>query len=402
MDEYFTIREDNGLRLIVPAHSAAVGNAAWHPHNLWWRSRVETTYGDVVSQGFGKFFNLGQGPETLNIGLKDVARACESGDAVATLKLDGSLLIRSVYQGRVMLRTRGSFGFEHLDNAFEMEEFQQKYPALFDPTIAGNYSTLLEWVSPNNTIVLKYPEPALTVIGAVDHRAMTYVSLSELQDFARIFGVPLVHTFPLTVKGWEDMNADLEKNREIEGYVIRLNREQSLVKVKCLPYLTKHALKSRLTSETLADMYFQYGRPDFGGFIAKFSCDFDEETAMWAMPAISSLYDGVRELVRIEAHIQEKVDAAHRLVEHDILVNSRLSAEEGIRRLARKEFAIATQKEYGRTKKFAYAMAAYLGETHDFPKLLKSVLLQNTKQIELSFLKPGRDDLEPDDGLEVG
>jgi len=375
------------MRLITPSHSAAVGNAAWSRDNLWWRSRVETVKGELVSQGFGKFFNLGMGPLDLNIGLADVAKAVDRGDALATLKLDGSLLIRSVYKGKVILRTRGSFTYEHLDNAFEMEEFKRKYPLLFDPIFAYNYSLLLEWVSPNNVIVIKYPEPELVIVGAVDHRTMSYVRAEELKAFAEMTDMTdmkMVDFFPLTKKGWEDLYANLDSNHEVEGYVIRLNNEQRLVKVKCAPYLTKHSLKSRLDSETLADMYFQYGRPDFSGFVTEFGKSFDEEVAMWAMPAIASLYDGVRELNAIERHITEKV----------------AKRREG--GLSRKEFAIVTQNEYGKTKKFAFAMNLFLGIHGDKnDKLLKSILLQNTKQIEMSFLKAGRDDLEPDDGLEV-
>lgn len=391
MSEHFNIREENGLRLIIPSHGAAVGNAAWTPRNVWWRSRVETTNGDLVSQGFGKFFNLGQGPSGLNVSLDDVASAVERGDAFATLKLDGSLLIRSIHKGRVYLRTRGSFGYEHLENAFEVEEFKNKHPILFDPKWAENYSILLEWVSPNNTIVLKYAEPALNVIGAVDHRAMSYVRLRELEAFAYLINAPLIEFFPLTTKGWIDLYADLEHNKVIEGYVIRINNEQTLVKVKCAHYLTKHALKSNLTSEKLADMYFQYGRPNFSEFIHKFGEAFDEETAMWAMPAISSLYDGVREMERIEAHIFAKV-AAVRLNEKKREETAHSWEIEAIRRMARKDFALAAQSDYGSTKKFAFAMSVYLGETAKFDKLLKSILLQNSKQMELSFLKAGRDD----------
>lgn len=379
MRDFWSIRVENGMRLITPSHSAAVGNAAWTRDNLWWRSRVETVRGELVSQGFGKFFNLGMGPLDLNIGLTDVAKAVAHGDAIATLKLDGSLLIRSVYKGNIVLRTRGSFTYEHLDNAFEMDEFKRKYPLLFDPVFAYNYSLLLEWVSPNNTIVIKYPEPELILVGAVDHRSMSYMRSEELKSLADMIDVKMVDYFPLTTKGWEDLYANLESNHEIEGYVIRLNNEQSLVKVKCAPYLTKHSLKSRLDSETLADMYFQYGRPDFTGFMAEFSKAFDEEVAMWAMPAIASLYDGVRNLNAIEEHIVEKV-AQRR--------------EEG---LSRKEFAIVTQNEYGKTKKFSLAMNLFLGLKDKNEKLLKSILLQNTKQIEMSFMKAGRDDLEPDD-----
>jgi len=385
MNEYFNIQEKDGLRLIVPAHSAAIGNAGWTPKNVWWRSRVETLDGQVVSQGFGKFFNVGQGPDDLRIAINDIAQAIEHNDALATLKIDGSLLIRSVYNNKVYLRTRGSFGYSHLENAFEIDtEFTKKYPKLFDVGFAKNHSLLFEWVSPFNTIVIKYPEPALYLIGAVDHRTMSYVRMSELTEIGQILNIPVTQFFPLTSQGWADLYTDLEKNKDIEGYVIRLRHEQSLVKVKCAHYLTKHALKSNLTTEKLADMYFQYGRPTFSQFVDKFKESFDEEITMWAMPAISTLYDGVRELEAIEQHIQTKVTNWKTARERKE-TEARPRNIDNIRREDRKEFAIRAQQEYGHTKKFAYAMSVYLGEMANREKLLKSLLLQNTKQVDLSI-----------------
>lgn len=373
-NEFFTVREENGLRLIIPAHHAAVGNAAWNPHNLWRRSRVETLDCRVVSQGFGKFFNLGHGPEGLQITLDDVARACARGDALATLKVDGSLLIRSVHKDAVITRTRGSFSAEHLENAHELDKFRAEYPKVFDAHAYPNFSLLFEWVSPLNTIVMRYPYADITLIGAVDHTTMTYLPMDRLRGIAVALDVPIVKHWPLTIKGWDELYATLDSDRDIEGYVIRLNNEQDLVKVKCAPYLTRHALKSNLTTEGLAEMYFQYGRPSFQGFLDQFAKEYDEETATWAMPVIASLYDGVKHLIAIENHIRQSVEKR--------------------KAWTRKDVAIAFQNEYGQTKKFALAMNIWLNlsDVRSNP-LRKSILLQNTKQTERSmFSTPERED----------
>ncbi len=357
--------DERGLILIVPAKGGAVENRVWTKETIKYRSRVETEDGTPVSVGFHKFFNLGTGPEALQIKVEDIIAECGKS-AVATLKLDGSLLIRSVYQGQVMLRTRGSFGYDHLDNAGEMEGFQKKYPKIFDPTLYNNFSLLFEWVSPANVIVLKYPEPGLTLIGAVGHADLSYMPLDTLAYIAGKLAVPLVEHFSLTVEGWEKLNATLDSNQEIEGYVIRLHGEQDLVKVKCLPYLTKHALKSSLTTEKLADLYFEQGCPSFKVFSEKFIADFDEETYLWAMGAISALFDGVKEFNSILAHM--KGTAAKR------------------QGLSRKEAAIAGLAEYGQTKRFSTYMNLWEGKPVK-TDLLKSILLQTTKQVELGMFK---------------
>ena len=163
--EHFLIREQDGLRLITPKSSAAFDDQIWNPDNLHFRSRVESLDGETVSQGFKKFMNLGQGPDGVRVDTAAVVAACARGDAVATLKIDGSLIVRSVYQGRIILRTRGSFGYEHQDNAFEIEKCAQRYPRLLDPSYRTDSSLLLEWVSPTNVIIFKYDQAELVLDG---------------------------------------------------------------------------------------------------------------------------------------------------------------------------------------------------------------------------------------------
>lgn len=367
LSDMFNIKEERGLRLITPKHEAAVANAPWTKETLKYRSRVEDTYGNTVSQGFKKFFNLGSGPDGLRIEAKDVITAAERGDLVATLKVDGSLLIRSVHLGHLMLRTRGSFGYSHLDNEAEMGGFYTKYPEVFDPGRYVGISLLFEWVSPANQIVIKYKEPELTLIGAVRHRDLSYMKIHELKYVAETLQVPIVEAFPLTPLGWGHLQASLESRQDIEGYVLRMNGEQDLVKVKCPSYLTKHSLRSNLTTEDLADLYFQQGEPDFKTFCEDFANAYDEETCLWALGAISSLFDGVKVLNEILAHMRGK--AAER------------------KGWPRKEAALAGISEYGQTKRFSAYMMLWEGKEID-RDLKKSILLQNTKQVELGmFIK---------------
>lgn len=366
--EAFEYWPQDELRLIVPKQGkAGLGNGPWVDRDsLKFRSRVEDINGVTVSQGFKKFFNLGTGPEWCQIGAEDVLKRIEWRDAIATLKLDGSLLIRSVYRGKVMLRTRGSFTFEHLDNAAEMVGFQKLYPGLFDPALYPGASLLLEWTSPANVIVLKYHSPGLTLVGAVDHKSLDYFEMNRLSAVSKRLDVPLVEWFKLDPSGWDALQTALATNNEVEGWVIRLNNEQDLVKVKCAPYLTKHGLKSTLSSEKLADMWLQQGRPDYETFKASFIQAFDEETFLWAHGAISSLFDGTRTLAAIEQHMQQKaLERAH---------------------LSRKDAALAGLAEYGQTKRFAAYMNLWEGKPIE-EKLLKSILLQSTKQVEIGMFK---------------
>jgi hypothetical protein len=372
----FQVTERDALRLILPTRDTAVSNGAWAPDNLWLRSRIEDLVGQTVSQGFGKFFNLGMGPEWCVTRVEHIAAAAERSDAWASIKLDGSLFVRSVHHGRIILRTRGSFGYDHLDNGWEVDQiFHQKYPKLWDLSLFPDRSLLFEWTTPNNQIVMAYGEPQITLIGAVDHARMRYERFSWLEGTSDAIGVPLVQHWALDSAGLASMMNSVATEQRIEGWVVRLRGEQHLVRIKCDPYLAKHRLRSNLSTEGLTDLWYIQGCPTYVEFTRWFAEQYDEETAMWALPVISKLFDGVRVLNSIVNVIKTKVD--------DALRND----------MSRKDFAISMLSQYGQTKKFALCMNLFTGRT-DNAEVLKGILLQNTRQMELGMFKRSPEETE--------
>jgi hypothetical protein len=339
--EHFLIQERAGLRLIIPKKSSALADSIWTPENIHYRSRVETLRGETVSQGFKKFMNLGQGSEGLRVDTAAVIKACLAGDAVATVKIDGSLIVRSVYQGQVLLRTRGSFGYDHQENAFEIEECMRRYPRLLDPTYLPEHSLLLEWVSPTNVIILRYEQPDLILVGAIDHQDLRYLRLSDLQTVAADLDVLLVEFFRLDENGWAALYKSLAVDTEREGYVVRIHDEQTLVKVKCAPYLAKHAFKYGMSAGKLVDLWLQMDRPSEQGFVESLGREFDEETIMWALPFITNLFRWVRA-------VQEREEALRQEVEQ-------------CRTLSRKDFALRMQQQLS-PRDFAVAMLLWGGK----------------------------------------
>lgn len=325
-----TLREDlfkeqvNGdLVLLIPSHSNAVGNEGWNKSNLWYRSRIETTMGGrTISQGFGKFFNLGQGSDELRVDAHHVIDHIREGkEVIATLKYDGSCFIRSVYNGKVIFRTRGSFLYEHHDKASsELDEFLRLYPRLNDPEFYPEGSLLFEWVTPENQIVIKYNEPQLVIIGAVDHAngevsRQRYLSMVELELLSKICRVPLVEHFKIdSLEDWYAFYHETLQHKEIEGYVLRLNAQQTLVKIKSEPYITKHGIKSNLSFKSLVEFWLQHGRGSGEEIIRQLETQYDEEIVMWAMPFCIELEDAIDkwqadyERVRGEAEVLEHAD----------------------------------------------------------------------------------------------
>ena len=359
--EHFLIREQDNLRLITPKSSAAFDDQIWNPDNLQFRSRVETLDGETVSQGFKKFMNLGQGPDGVKVDTAAVVAACARGDAVATLKIDGSLIVRSVYQSRIILRTRGSFGYEHQDNAFEIEKCVQRYPRLLDPSYRPDISLLFEWVSPTNVIIFKYDEAELILVSGIRHDDYQYVQLDELQTIAADLGISLVEFFRLDQNGWADLYASLATDKDKEGYVIRINHEQDLVKVKCAPYLAKHAFKYNMSAGKLVDMWLQAERPSEQEFVEQLAHQFDEETIMWALPFIANLFGWVRAVTEHAAEIEQKVDQ--------------------LRHLPRKDFAIQMREELS-SRDFSLAMLFW--DKRDInDRLMRQMLEQESAETEV-------------------
>lgn len=358
--EFLVTENECGWKLIIPNHESNNRNDIWNRQTIWYRSRVVDANGTLLSQGFGKFWNLDSGPAEFNVTTRDVIRACEEGDAIATLKEDGSLIIRSVTKDSIIIRTRGSFGYANMDNVQEMEQLLDKYLKLYDPKLYTGYSLLFEWRSPTNQIVIRHTEPELVLIGAVDHTNMVYATMAELTDIAKTIGMPLVEHFKLDTQGWEKLYTELQSNTQIEGYVIRINGEQSLVKVKTPDYIKKHAFKSDLNISRLVDLWLIQQKPSFQDFCENIRLSFDDEILMYAMPLVSKMFDAIRQYKQQLDHLEMKAFA---------LIKANVS---------RKDYAIEMKAQYGDTKLFSLAMCLFTGKEID-NKIVSALIMQKVK-----------------------
>ena len=348
--EAFKVTEVGGLRLIMPHHSTAGSNDAWERDNLWLRSRVECMKNkDTISQGFGKFFNLGQGPDGLRIEPAHILDAIHNNRrVVATLKYDGSCLIRSVYKGEVFFRTRGSLKYEYHDNAqAEMEQFLAKYPKLADPTWEAGRSLLFEWVTPSFQIVIPYEEADLFLLGAVDHghrhySHLRYSTMEELEPISAESGVKLIEYHVIdSVKKWHEFYHETLNHREIEGYVLRMDDEQNLVKVKSTPYVTKHGIKSNLSFKSMVEFWLQHGQESvYQAILGQIEKLYDEEVVMWALPFIDNLFIAVDAWTKTYEELTKVAMASQHW--------------------ARKDFAVEMQKRYTGEDRIKFSMLMQL------------------------------------------
>lgn len=259
----FRIKEQDGLRLVVPLPS----KNDFAQSERHWRSLVVDEDGLIVSAGFPKFHSWGEhAGDTARL---RQALARNEDDLWFSEKLDGSLIIRSVIDGQVRLRTRGMLDASGAIGPILHELIARRHPDLMDPDLCPDASMLFEFVSPEHQIVIRYPRPALTLIGASDHSwPPRLAGRGDLEGLAAASGVDLVNTqtLPREPRLLREAVRGLHGR---EGVVIRCNGGQTLVKMKSAEYSSQHTTRFSFTPERVQAFAADYGVADEDEFIAQ-------------------------------------------------------------------------------------------------------------------------------------
>jgi len=280
--------------LIVPKKS----KHKWALDELHLRSLLLDTNGNIVSASLPKFFNLFENPEHD----KMFEGYLDNGEVRFAEKMDGSLIIRSVIDGHVNFRTRGShvladgFGFP------VMELVREKYPALLDASLFRDKSLLFEYTSPNNRIVLEYREPALTFLGYMnlyhDETLPKFFGFAHLiEKVAETTGTRPVqfHDLPMDINA---LRAEIAPWIGSEGIVAWCGNGAMLIKIKADEYLRIHRLKFHLSEDRVrkiawfADLNSVGELRDF--FFAR---GLDWESASFAEPFMTQFLEDKQDVV---------------------------------------------------------------------------------------------------------
>lgn len=241
--------------LVVP-HKAMW---SWQKEELDFRSLMCRPDGTVVSAGYPKFFNFGENSENDDI----VKTGLADKRTIFTEKVDGSLIIRSVIDGKVHFRTRGcEIIAEDLREDVE-RLIRDRYSKLLDPELhRPEHSMLLEFISPKNQIIIRYADTDLI------HLGWSFFGLGKLKIFppaqeAYKHGVML--EFPKPVKiieanfSVEELRTNVQTWNHQEGVVTCTklkNGEIRLCKFKSTWYLRLHALKAQTNEKSLREFCY--------------------------------------------------------------------------------------------------------------------------------------------------
>lgn len=212
----------------------------WSDTLAWCRGLViNRESGGIVARGFRKFWNIEQ-----------VADRVPTGEPQFYEKVDGSLIIAFLYDGQLVMASRGSF---QSDQAEEARLIASEYSGFVDLLRPG-YSYLFEVVYPANRIVVDYGETrdlvALAVINTEDGNDNWY----EWNRFNSSYPGRTVCKYPfMSLLKAEFASQDGEGGEDAEGYVL-VWPNGFRAKFKFQNYTRLHRLLTRLTARDIWQM----------------------------------------------------------------------------------------------------------------------------------------------------
>lgn len=313
--------------LVQPVHIGAV----WRPDTLIFRSSVWAKDGTLVSAGLKKFFNDQEKPE-----IDPLPASIKNGSLFE--KIDGSLLIWTVINGRLVARTRGTVDAEkQIDNGYEIAYLKEKFPGIVKLAYDfPGHSILTEWTTPTNVIVLRYEDqPTMRLLGVIRHSTYTYLPQKVVDVIAKQYD--LIRPQRYSFDSLDDMRNTVAAFQGKEGICFYYNDDQCIRKFKSTSYLRLHRVKSEVSSlEKVMDLYLDrwvidghfYSYDEFFSYLEK---TFDFEIAVMARGHVSRICDGMKEV--------EKIIHAMRNFLTPLLLSDK----------PRKDVAIAIQQAYGKS-----------------------------------------------------
>jgi RNA ligase len=223
----------------------------WDDITMQCRGLILDHEGNVVAIPFRKFFNYNEPNAVIPEGIPMILK-----------KMDGSLIIATVWEDKLIVATRGSFvsiqaimAKDLLENKYK--ELKNKYKEITKLIMIYSGDTwLFELIGPSNQIVVSYPEDKLVLLACINNELGTELNLSTYRTFWNI-----VEEYPAT---WDNNTIQYLKSLNIpneEGFVLKWNNNYRL-KVKFDDYLALHRIVTRLSKKMVLEWIAEGKRSD--------------------------------------------------------------------------------------------------------------------------------------------
>lgn len=202
---------------------------------------------NIVSLPFPKFFNFIE--EDCDI--KD-----ESKKVVTTNKLDGSLLVVSIYDNDLLLSSKGSMGSWVIHEAMEL--IKEKHKNMLKNN--KEHTFMFEYINPKKNPVLCYNDRKLVIVGMRNKNTGEIINPKTAFDTAEKYKIEhaeIIHDKARISEVREDIKGK-EGAEGIVGY-----RKGKLMKIKTKWYLERHKILSKLTDDKIRGLYFHEKLDDY-------------------------------------------------------------------------------------------------------------------------------------------
>lgn len=265
--------------------------------------------GRLIARPFGKFFNIGERPET-QPNLIDFGKPHLVLD-----KLDGSMVHPAIVGDQVVFMTR----MGRSPQAKQAEELFLT-PALSDRlrnVMDEGITPIFEYTGPKNRIIIRYEAAELTLLAARETVSGSYLDHDWLYREAVDMHLPVVSEIS---SEWTSAIAFLEFVRAIqgkEGFVLRFLDEDPwrlLLKAKGADYVLKHKSKEAIGFEkNVLALILSNGLDDVLSLISEEEKQAVEEYRNHVQRGMSETVRLISELVETGANLDQKTFAVEHL-----------------------------------------------------------------------------------------
>lgn len=305
----------------------------------------------LLSRPMQKFFNYAE----LKAWQKLDKAPAEIGSEVVDvmIKEDGSLISTFSDSGYLGVKSKGSVKSDQAVQALTYINTQSSLAARLMELVEDGYTVNMEYVSPNNRIVLGYESARVVILNVRRNDDGTYVPYADL--FADpVLRAYLVKREQIEVADLDAFVSEVYQQEGFEGYVIATNA--GFVKVKTNWYVTLHHTKDSLNNNKAL----------FLNIVGNTSDDLKQ-----------LFLDDVVALKKIDAFETLFLDSLNRLI---ALADKKIADTRG---KSRKDYAIALSSDLTPDGKLVFGPLMKYFEETDKEKLVNRIIDMMVKNYEL-------------------
>lgn len=305
----------------------------------------------LLSRPMQKFFNYAELKAWEKLDRTPAAIGSEVVDVM--IKEDGSLISTFSDSGYLGVKSKGSVKSDQAVQALMYIKTQPTLEARLMELVEDGYTVNMEYVSPNNRIVLGYENASVVILNVRRNDDGTYVPYADLFADA-VLRTHLVKREKIEVTDLDAFVAEVYQQEGFEGYVIATNT--GFVKVKTNWYVALHHTKDSLNNNKALFLNIAGNTSD----------------------DLKQLFlDDVVALKKIDAFETLFLDSLNRLI---ALADQKIADTKG---KSRKDYAIALSSDLTPDGKLVFGPLMKYFEETDKEKLVNRIIEMMIKNYEL-------------------